>query len=159
MDWKENPYEYNLQVYQNILSQPLGSYDYSCWTWLKNHSEINPQRLQPWTSPGIPGQPVAASPNSTYLDLRNMNTLQNNLNLLCLFVEEAVVPNSIWRSFVNVFYLICVLMGATTLVKELFVLGVVMRVVFTVSHVGPIVPSRYLPRSWHVNSEKVKKMG
>ena len=50
-------------------------------------------------------------------------------------------------------------MGAATLVEELFVLGVVMRVVFTVSHVGPIVPCRYLPRSWHVNSVKVKKMG
>lgn len=71
--------------------------------------------------------------------------------IFCFFIKEAMVSYTVWRSFVNIFYLISVLMRSTTLIKKFLILCMVMRIIFTVCDRGSIIPWRYLFRPRQIN--------
>mgnify|MGYP007055467583 FL=1 len=62
-------------------------------------------------------------------------------------LEELVVSLAVWRGFVNVLKLVCVLVVPARLVKELTVLSVVSCVIFRKGNVSSVVPRRQVTHS------------
>lgn len=63
-----------------------------------------------------------------------------------------MVAHTVARRFIDVLHHICILMGSTSLIKVLLVVGVVATVVLGMRYVRPVVPSWYISVSRSVNS-------
>jgi len=74
-----------------------------------------------------------------------------------LFIEKAMISYAIRWRLVNVFNLICILMRSATLIEKFLILSMVMSIIFAVCYISPIIPSRYFPRPWQINSKNCAK--
>ena len=64
------------------------------------------------------------------------------------FVIERIVPNTIWRCFINVFEMISILNSSFSFIKEFLIMSMSQFVIHTICDMGSVIPCLNTFRAW-----------